>query len=352
MLGLPLETMFTSLESGLSLPREVSMQEMSKPPFNYHHPIHSSNPIYYIDPETRKSFLIIVAKSLNTSQLFIIKFDIKANKYHTISIDKNISDKFGTYVYFIDQKNDHLYVIDKVYGDENSFVCDLRTEKCSKIHHEWHSIAVEWPCFHCIKNQVHFIRSDGSKSYHQVMDTKNGKYINLANNASAITGGRYGTEFNVQFSPHSVYLPLLDKLLIFGHGFSERDRSIWELNNASKDLGNSKWKSTDIEIPESLCCYYKTCAFVVGFDSFVFLFTRRKNYCLDVINKKWHKLNRFSNISEITNVWIKAGRSWKNHWISTGGRYCYIHDDFVRKQEDDKHINILNRIDLLDMCRD
>ena len=267
--------------------RNASIKSLAKPPINYHHPTHSSKPIFYIDPETKKAFLIIVAKSFNTSDLIINKFDIEANEYHTINIGGGVDRDFSNYVYFIDPKSNYLYIIDTICKFQNTFVCNLTTGKYTQSSRTWPSFNVSVPHVHSIKNKIHFLRSNHytKQSYHHVIDLETGGYTNLDNNADTVSADCSDAAYHSSSSPHSVYLPLMDKMIIFGHS-----KGIWELNDASKDSMESKWTLTDIETPDILCFSSTNCAFVVGFDSFVFLFAQKKNYCLDVFNKKWYKL--------------------------------------------------------------
>ena len=84
---------------------------------------------------------------------------------------------------------------------------------------------------------------------------------------------------------------------------------------------------------------YDESGVVVGFDDIIYVFNKRVTQCLDVVNRKcyqyiYHRqLPRSIRCSEV---------KWEKSFISTGGRYCYVYQDYV------KRTNI--RIDLFEVA--
>ena len=325
-----------------------TVSQQNKPKFEYRHPTCSSPPVCYLDKITKKPYLIIVAKSRCefNPHLAVIRYDIENNEYQNLI---NITDSLllDIYGYFINERENKLYIINTAEEmiKSDNFIVDLNNNTYSKITlniqshtiYNYKHFSVRLAHFHQINNQTHIIYNNVSKGYHKIYDKTSNAFINAPNdtNISCLRS----PSFDVNLCSHSFYIRPLNKLIIFGLGSKEDE--VWIMDNAD-NIGYTQWRKSTSNVPKTL--QYKSSAVIHGYDAIFYVFGIKFIWCFDANNAKWYKM---SDSCGADNIYIPTGlnRPWKNHWISTEGRYCYIYDDNAGNKATYNE-NVLTKFDL------
>ena len=295
--------------------KSFKLKAHSSPEYEY-----SSKPIYYIDPLSKKEYLITLQETRKHKGK-IVKYDIADDEYITLA--KINHKKFQPPIgYFIHQKQDKLYLFHTGTPKSNNrhvFICNLQSGECRviknalKVSDEFERI--EHAELHYIEDDVHFIYGKALGANHEIFDTSNTTLVDLENNADDLKIRSNNAE-----CPQAVYVKELEKFIAVGIG-RNKPNQIWSLNTKNNNRGKvyeARWKRCrDIKLPK--LSSYSAPPMVLGFGCVIYLFcwndTNKQIWCLDLSNKKWY-LSAKSVPSFIESDLCL---------ISTGGQYCHYY---------------------------
>eukprot|EP01084_Bolivina_argentea_P265461 449981_1 len=319
----------------------------------------SSKPIYYIQPDTYKEYLII------TNTYHIIKYDIENDKY--IKFVKFTTDYIipEYFAHFIDYNSNKLYLISSVvtscgFIESNNnydiLIVDLQTAECvvlKNVLKRFVSFNILYPQFHFINNTINIIYYNNQRGYHEIFDTKQHEFVESAYDAYDIKATTKCDLFDyyngMHYPVNCVNIKSLNKLIIIGAG--QQSNEIWELDLNCDMLSHHaihtrRWKlCEDIKCPIEM--NLERSAVVLGFDSIIYvLFQDRNNigiWCLDILDKEWYQ-----SIKRLPLYMKDNEYAWMKSFISTGGRYAYFYKTCIDScgKEDGFH----DKIDLFDLC--
>ena len=292
----------------------------------------ANSPIYYIDPNTNKPYILIVGRSQNKSNpsLAIIKYDIEHNEYHNVySVDDQAESTSLSYEYFMDKECHRLYITEctaEVEESEYNFVCNLNDGGYEQFTMPLSESQQLNGFHHCVNNRLYKICSN-HQAFTFDLNQKKGGFKILQ---PPLPGDK-----SLCYT-RSIFIPSLRKTMVLE--FETGQMGIWTL-----DHEKNEWILSDIEIPNTFKSEYVS--LVLGVYGVVYLIPNygghkhggRLIWCLDVVNKKWYK-----------SKWKVPGDIYQSkgdgYWISTAGRYCYFYKQSRRggDEEDCK----LFRIDL------